>query len=868
MEREILPKTFVPRHYDLHIKPFVSEFKFDGVMSINFELTNSVSVIQLNAVDLNIKTVNLKIGEHYFSNPNITYDKDTERVSFDFMGKLPIGTGTLDIIYNGDIRDDMSGFYRSHYVEDGVDKYCAVTQFEATSARKVFPCVDEPEVKAEFSVKITIPENSHKTVLSNMPVKSIISEHGLTSYTFDRSIKMSTYLLAFFVGDMDYVEENITLPFDDEHVDVRVYTPVGKPELGTFALDVACRTLKLFSEYFNINYPLGKLDMIGLPDFAAGAMENWGLVTYRSKYIYFEEGVSSTSSKEQIASVVCHELAHQWFGNLVTMKWWNDLWLNEGFATWVGTMAVNELFPEWKAWEGFISGEYTRALELDQLDSSHPIQVDVNKASEIDEIFDAISYSKGASAIHMLVNYMGEENFKNGMRHYLQLHKLGNAKTEDLWSALSTTGADINSFMHNWVREQGYPLVEVTRKGNTVTVSQQKYATDGDTLWQVPLNVLDESGNVTKSLLVEKNMTFETTSSWIKLNHDSTGIYRTKYSHDMLEALKPVVRSKTLGSIDRAELVYNLFGFAEKGYGSITDFLDFVSAYKDEDNLVVTELLQSNLAMVSNLWFDMEENLLKKYNEYRIDLLKGLYEKYGWNAQTEYNDTMMQRLVLTVLSNCGYTPVVNRFQNMFQEYIKSELSDDETKSNISPDLIMPMLKTVVKHGTLSGPFNVEDLHNMYRLHKGSSSNAVQANILRALGNINDIKLLNTYLHNAMYGDSELLVVKDQDLYLPFTTSNSGDLRYESWTFIRDNWNKLTERVGEQGSIFGHIVGSSLKNMVDTANLTVAKGFIESKGDDVKNIQRTLSQALEKVESSIAWRNRDTDSVVKFLSALP
>lgn len=295
-------------------------------------------------------------------------------------------------MFNGQLNDQMRGFYRSVYTVNGEERTLAVTQFEATDARRAFPCWDEPALKAVFEVTLVVPRD--RVVISNMPPSHTeLEEGGLKTVRFAETPMMSTYLLAFVVGEFDHVETRTA-----EGVAVRVYTPVGKAEQGRFALEVASRTLSFFQDYFEVAYPLPKMDLIAIPDFAAGAMENWGAATFREILVLVDPQESSAATRERVATVVAHELAHQWFGDLVTMEWWSQLWLNESFASWISYLAVDHLFPEWQVWKQFVFDEYARAMTLDGLESSHPIEVEVNHSREISEIFDAISYSKGASA--------------------------------------------------------------------------------------------------------------------------------------------------------------------------------------------------------------------------------------------------------------------------------------------------------------------------------------------------------------------------------------------------------------------------------------------------------------------------------------
>lgn len=362
---------------------------------------------------------------------DITFSPDQETVTLKFDNNLDLGDGQLSLEFSGELNDKMKGFYRSKYfTSTGEERYAGVTQFEATDARRCFPCWDEPAIKATFDISLVVPKD--RVALSNMPVRSQ-KDHG-DSYKiieFDTTPIMSTYLVAVVVGEYDYVEGT-----SSDGVLVRVYTPVGKKDQGTFALEVATKVLPYYKEYFNIAYPLPKMDLIAIADFSAGAMENWGLVTYRETFVLVDPENTSLIRKQSIALTVGHEIAHQWFGNLVTMEWWTHLWLNEGYASFVEFLCVNHLFPDYDIWTQFVTDMYTRALELDCLQNSHPIEVPVGHPSEIDEIFDEISYNKGASVIRMLHHYIGDEDFRKGMNIYLTRHQYNNTKTEDLWNAL------------------------------------------------------------------------------------------------------------------------------------------------------------------------------------------------------------------------------------------------------------------------------------------------------------------------------------------------------------------------------------------------------------------------------------------------
>ncbi|KAL1452105.1 hypothetical protein WDU94_006414, partial [Cyamophila willieti] len=400
-----LSKHIVPILYDLYLKPNLDSFAFEGVSKIHIKISTETRTLTLHALSLEFKNIHLELSDGKILSPETKLSSEDETITLTFNEILPVGEGKLLFEYTGELNDKMKGFYRSKYrsSQDGKEKYMAMTQFCSTDARRCFPCWDEPAVKAKFSIRLCVPK--YKVALSNMSVKSEeLSPDGVSrSVQFETSPIMSSYLVAVVVGEFDHVEET-----SSDGVLVRVYTPVGKREQGRFALHVASKVLPFYKDYFNIAYPLPKIDLIAVPELSYGAMENWGLVTYRESCLLVDPQNTSAGTRQNVARIVGHELAHQWFGNLVTMEWWTHLWLNEGYASFVENMCVDHLYPEYQFWTQFVSDKLVQGLQLDALNSSHPIEIPVNHPSEVVEIFDTISYKKGASIIRMLQKYIGD----------------------------------------------------------------------------------------------------------------------------------------------------------------------------------------------------------------------------------------------------------------------------------------------------------------------------------------------------------------------------------------------------------------------------------------------------------------------------
>ena len=426
-----LSKNIEPTNYDITLEPDLTNASFSGKASINLKVNKKTNKINFHANDLDIKNIELQLKNKKITPKEVTFQKDLEEITLTFDELINPGTIKLSLSFSGKLNDQLRGFYRSTYTkENGEKEFLATTQFEATDARRAFPCWDEPNFKATFKIKLIV--SSEYEALSNMALeKKADLGNGKISFAFKQSPAMSTYLLAFIVGKMSCIQAKApsgTL--------VRIWTTTGKESQGEFALENAINILEVMNNYFGINYPLEKLDHIAIPDFAAGAMENWGAITYRETLLLFDPQKSSSVTKQRILEVMSHETAHMWFGDLVTMHWWDDLWLNESFATWMGDKVVNELYPEWDIWTQFLSHDTNAALALDGLRNSHPIEAHVNSGSEIRELFDAISYSKGGSVLRMLEQLIGINKFKNGIQDYIKKHEYDNASTKDLWTAL------------------------------------------------------------------------------------------------------------------------------------------------------------------------------------------------------------------------------------------------------------------------------------------------------------------------------------------------------------------------------------------------------------------------------------------------
>ncbi len=565
----------------------------------------------------------------------------------------------------------MAGFYRSKYrpvvtpsksvPRDDESHYMFSTQFESCDARRAFPCFDEPNLKATYDFEIEIP--SDQVALSNMPVKETkATKEGWQLVSFERTPIMSSYLLAWAVGDFEYVEAFTERRYNGKQLPVRVYTTRGLKEQGRYALEHAPKTIDYFSEIFDIDYPLPKSDLLAVHEFTHGAMENWGLVTYRTTRVLFDEKTASARLKNDIAYVVAHELAHQWFGNLVTMDWWDELWLNEGFATWVGWLAVDHIHPEWEVWAQFVNEGFENAFKLDGIRSSHPIHVPVRDALDVNQIFDAISYLKGCSSIRMLANHLGVKTFLKGVSNYLKAHAYGNAKTKALWDALSeASGKNVNEIMGPWISKIGHPVVTVAEEPGQITVKQSRFLSTGDvkpeedtTTWWLPLAIEGKKGHqgiAELSMATKEETIRDVDTEFYKINSGATGFYRVNYPPARLVKLGSQLDKLSIA--DRIAIIGSATEMAFSGQGTTAALLSFLQGFTKESHSLVWKQITDSLASVQSVFAEDEQikDGLKKFN---IKLLDAKVKEIGWDypeGEDYLKSEMRSQLILSAVTN-------------------------------------------------------------------------------------------------------------------------------------------------------------------------------------------------------------------------
>ena len=645
---------------------------FLTVTRIDGELVKPTKEIVLNVLELKLLNSKITVGEQSWESTSFSEDTKSQRATISFPEELPVSkSASITIEFTGELNHDMAGFYRSQYKpaapaaasvpRDEEFHYMLSTQFEACDARRAFPCYDEPNLKATFDFAIEIPDD--QVALSNMPVKETKpSGPNKKLVAFERSPVMSTYLLAWAVGDFEYVEAFTDRKYNGKEIPVRVYTTRGLKEQGRWALEHAPKIIDYFSEQFEIDYPLPKSDILAVHEFTHGAMENWGLVTYRMTAILFDEKLSEARFRNRIAYVVAHELAHQWFGNLVTMDWWDELWLNEGFATWAGWLATDHLHPDWEVWPQFINEGMDQAFLLDSVRASHPIQVTVRDGLDVNQIFDKISYLKGCSMIRMLASNLGIKTFLKGIAIYLKKHQYSNAKTQALWESLSeASGRDVAAMMAPWIEKIGFPVVTVTEGKQEISLKQSRFLSTGDvkpeddqTTWWVPLALKGKTGSqgVESLALTTKESTITgVNEDFYLLNSGATGFYRVNYPESRLKFLG--TQLDYLTTEDKIFIIGSAADLAFSGYGTTGALLSFVKGMKNETHYRV---LSQALDAVNTLKsvFGEDEQVKKGLEKFTLELIENALKQVGWEAKEgeNYNIPLLRkRLLITAVAN-------------------------------------------------------------------------------------------------------------------------------------------------------------------------------------------------------------------------
>lgn len=792
----------------------------------SLEVQEDTTSISLNSTEIDIHSAVVSSpGSEVNSSPEISLDDDKQEATIKFPQTIPAGrSAQLKLAFTGTLNDNMAGFYRSSYkASNGETKYIASTQMEPTDARRAFPCFDEPALKAKFTVNLIADKSM--TCLGNMDVASEEDlDNGRKVVKFNTSPVMSTYLVAFIVGHLNYVESK------DFRVPIRVYaTPDQDIEHGRFSLDLAAKTLAFYEKAFDSEFPLPKMDMVAVPDFSAGAMENWGLITYRIVDVLLDEKTSSASRKERIAETVQHELAHQWFGNLVTMDFWDGLWLNEGFATWMSWYSCNSFYPEWKVWQTYVIDNLQSALSLDSLRSSHPIEVPVKRADDINQIFDAISYSKGSSVLRMISKYLGEDTFLQGVRNYIKKHAYGNTQTGDLWSALANaSGKPVEEVMDVWTKNVGFPVVTVTENpsSSSIKLKQNRFLRTGDvrpeedkTVFPVMLGLRTKQGVDEDTLFSEREGEFKVPDlDFYKLNADHSAIYRTSYTPERLTKLGEAAKEGLLTVEDRAGMIADAGALAASGYQSTSGLLSLLAGFDSEPEYVVWDEILTRVGALRAAWIFEDAQTKEALEAFQRSLVSEKSHALGWEFSEKDGHILQQfkSLLFSAAGGVGDEIVVKAAQDMFQRFAAGDVSA------IHPNVRASVFAIALKYG------GKKEYDVVYDRFRNAPTSDEQTTALRCLGAAEDPDLIKHTLSLAL-GDE----VKNQDIYMPL-----GGLRLHAagiearWAWVKDNWDTLYQRLPPGLGMLGTVVQICTASFCTEEQLKDVQNFFADKDTKV------------------------------------
>uniref|UniRef100_A0A665WV37 Aminopeptidase n=1 Tax=Echeneis naucrates TaxID=173247 RepID=A0A665WV37_ECHNA len=816
-----LPRSICPLSYNLTLAPDLDKMTFTGHTVIYMSVRHDTNYIVLHSSNLNIANATFKLGDGKASNVTVLEYKPRDQIAVKFSEKLKRGQHcVLTLEYSAKLSNTYDGFYNSSATSDRI---LAATQFEPLAARKAFPCFDEPAFKATFLVKIN--RKSDYMTLSNMPMaKSTPLNDSLVQDEYKKtSVNMSTYLVAFIVGDFIPVTKDVS------KTQVSVYSVPEKKEHTDYALDTASKLLEFYNNFFEIDYPLKKLDLVAIPDFLAGAMENWGLITFRETSLLVGKQ-SSPLEKQVVASVIAHELAHQWFGNLVTMSWWNDLWLNEGFATYMQYMSLQNVLPQLDMGNLFLAVRF-RALDKDALNSSHAVSTDVNTEEQVEEMFDSVSYEKVYLYIYL---HMYRENI------VISLHRLHFSLCPQV--EVSTQHQNVSEMMSSWTSQKGFPLVTVSRKGDQVTLTQEHFLLTSDnamhtsSMWIIPVTYLNDSC----SLAPECILKVPESVKWLKLNYKNTGFYIVHYGDEGWRALTEALSANisVLTHEDRASLIHNIFALSRLGrvaFHQVINLLNYMSN-ETETSPVTEALLQLN--RIYRLLDKRQENIVN----YILNLFAPLMNKKTWGEEESVSKQELRSTLLEMACNLDEKRCIQQAKSLFKQYIES--------NGTSRYRVVFTVAAQSDEGW-------ESLLNMYG---HATYDAEKRKMLEGLASTPNTRALAWILKAGLNGD----IIQTQELPLVISTvCNSFSGYLFAWDFVQENWDRLIEKFPVGSFAIQTIIKSATSQFSTQRHLDQVQAFFSSlkeRGSQMRSVQ----EALETIRLNQCWMDKNLPSLRNLL----
>ncbi|KAH0584288.1 hypothetical protein H2248_009835 [Termitomyces sp. 'cryptogamus'] len=886
-----LPTDVKPLHYDVTIKTDLEKLEFEGFVNISLDIRRETSSITLNATALELGKASiysdaLKVEQEQ-SGQTLS---NAQRVTYLFPKALPAGSlAQMKIGFSGKLVGSMTGYYKSLYEVDGKKKAYALTQFEPTDARRTFPCWDEPLLKATFA--ITMISRADTVNLSNMPAiseevyspaaakpnehpdlaklySSLDNTWKITQ--FQTTPPMSTYIVAFANGHFAHLEKSVTMPLSGKTIPLKIYATADVVHQAQFALDVKASVLPLYEKIFDVEYPLPKLDTLVATDFDAGAMENWGLITGRTNALLLDPQKADLDAKKWVAAVQSHEVAHMWFGNITTMEWWNYLYLNEGFATLMGEVIIADKYAsfkeysEWKVDSEFITNHLNRALSLDSKLSSHPIEVDCPDANHINQIFDSLSYSKAASVLRMLSNYVGEELFLKGVSIYLKKKLYANSVTKDLWEGIgAATGKDIINFMDNWITKIGFPVLTVTETPTGIAVRQDRFLEtghaepkDNETIWNVPLSIVtvDKDGKPVlnkEAVLGAREQTFELdTSKPFKLNAGTVGVYRVLYTPERLSKIaEEASKENGIFSLnDRVGLVHDAMALSKAGLAKLSSALTLIDGLKNEKEYLVWSGISESLSGLVSIWWEHPQ-IVDQLNALRRALFVPLVEKLGFEylATDSVDTSLLRTCAISQAAAAKDEGVIKELQSRFAHFMKT--GDD---SRIPADLQRVIFTVAVRHGG-KAEFDVA-----INIHDNAKTPTERIAAMQALGSAEDPELLKETLKFIS------TKARDQDVVYFFRgLSGNPKARRLLAQYFKEEYDTLYKRF-ESTFTLKSLVELSMGTLSTEKDRVDIVEFFQDK--DTSKYNQGLAQVLDGIRARIAYIERSTSDLTAWFEA--
>jgi aminopeptidase N/puromycin-sensitive aminopeptidase len=839
-----LPEGAAPENYKLSFAPDLDKATFEGDETISIRVLQPTSEITLNAVDIDFHDVTITSGGSA-QKAKVTPEKDKEMVVLAVEKPISAGMATVHITYAGILNDEMRGLYLGK--DDQGRKYAA-SQFEATDARRAFPSFDEPGYKATFD--ITTVADKGQVAISNSKISSDTPGPGEKhTVRFATTPKMSSYLAALVVGNFEYIEG------EADGIPIRVYSTPGKKEMGKFALETAEHVLGYYDKYFSIKYPYGKLDLIGLPDFSAGAMENTGCITFREVILLIDEKQGSIDLKKTIASVIAHEMAHQWFGDLVTMKWWDDIWLNEGFATWMSSKPIEAWRPEWNFNLDDVSAT-GGTLSTDSLANTRPIHQAADTPAQIQELFDGIAYGKAASVLRMLEAYLGEQTFRAGVNAYLRQHQYANATADDFWDAQAKTSKKpVDQIMPTFVKQAGVPIVDVksqcTGNSTTVTLDQRRYYYDrekfqapNDQIWQVPLCMKSSTGAQSCELLTKRQATFTLPgcSTWVMANAGATGYYRTGYQPEEVKALASAAEIK-LTPAERIALQSDIWASVQVGREPVGDYLAFAQGLENDRNRAVQEDVLSRLHVISQ--YLVTDSDRESYQAWLRQYLTPILKDVGSEPKPGDSDEL-KALRAHVFNSLGYDA---RDPEVLAQARKIADQALDNPSSVDREMAFGAFSLAALNG------NEAFYDRVMTALKNPKSPEEYYMYLFSLPRFGDPKLLQRTLEYAISHD-----VRSQDaLGVVSNVMQNPAGQKLAWDFILAHWDAVQKAGGPFAS--ADVVGATSSFCDAHMRDQVVDFFAAHK---IEAAERTYRQSIERINNCVDLKSQQEPRLAAWL----